>query len=107
MPKPKTKTKKKTVAPVAAPESFHIDKRAASIVAASTGTDDDELLSTPQMAIWFGVSEQWLAIRRGRGGGPPYEQLGPRCIRYRRGKAKQWLDTRTRTRTRTSTREVE
>jgi predicted DNA-binding transcriptional regulator AlpA len=74
------------------PKKFHIDKRA-SAVAAAPG-NDDELLSTQQMAAWFGVSHQWLEIRRHRNDGPPFERLGPRCVRYRRDKVKAWLDER-------------
>jgi predicted DNA-binding transcriptional regulator AlpA len=73
---------------------FHIDKRASAIATAATGSDDD-LLSTLQMATWLGVSHQWLEIRRHRGDGPPFERLGPRCVRYRRDKVKAWLDERT------------
>jgi predicted DNA-binding transcriptional regulator AlpA len=74
------------------PKKFHLDKRANEIAAAMGG--DDELLNTKQMATWLGVSEQWLEVRRVRGDGPPYERLGPRLIRYRVGKARQWLDER-------------
>jgi predicted DNA-binding transcriptional regulator AlpA len=76
------------------PKKFHIDKRADAIAATATGNDDD-LLSTEQMSAWFGVSSQWLEIRRHRGDGPPFERLGPRCVRYRRDKVKAWLDQRT------------
>jgi predicted DNA-binding transcriptional regulator AlpA len=74
------------------PEKFHLDKRARTI--AATAGDDDELLDTRELAAWFGVSEQWVEISRHRGFGPPYEKLGPRLIRYRRGKVRLWLDER-------------
>ena len=79
-------------AAVSIPKSHHIDKRADKIAAAAG--DDDELLSTNQMAHWLGVSTQWLEIGRHRGYGPPFERLGPKLIRYRRGEARKWLDQR-------------
>jgi hypothetical protein len=80
------------------PRSFHIDRRAAEIVTAPVGSDDD-LLTTPQTADWLGVSVQWLEIRRSRGGGPPFERLSPKIVRYRRGKVRSWLDQRAHART--------
>ena len=76
------------------PKSFHIDKRASGIANSAPGTDDD-LLSTEQMSAWLGVSHQWLENRRSHGDGPPFKRLGPRCVRYQRGKAKAWLNART------------
>jgi hypothetical protein len=77
-----------------APKTHHLDRRAANIAAANFGRDD-ELMTTEQIAEWFGVSIQWLEIGRLRGYGPPYERIAPRVIRYRRSKVKQWLDGRT------------
>ena len=85
--KPATK-----VARIPVPKSFHLDKRAASIAAASP--DDDDLLSTNETALWLGVSIQWLEIGRNKGYGPPFERLGPKTIRYRRDKVRAWLDER-------------
>jgi hypothetical protein len=75
------------------PQRFHLDRRAASIAASSTG-DDDELLTTQEQAAWLQVSVQWLEIGRSQGYGPPYERLGPKTIRYQRGKTRKWLDER-------------
>lgn len=75
------------------PKRHHLDKRAAEI--ASSPGSDDELLTTVQIAAWLGVSTQWLEIGRSKGYGPPFERLSPKCIRYRRGKARKWLDGRT------------
>jgi hypothetical protein len=72
---------------------FHIDKRAGSILAVGHGSDD-ELLSTGETAGWLGVSTQWLEIRRSRGGGPPFERISPRTVRYRRDQVRKWLDQR-------------
>jgi hypothetical protein len=76
------------------PASHHLDRRAANI-AAEPG-DDDDLLTTRQTADWLAVSHQWLEIGRSKGYGPPYEQLSSKTIRYRRGKVREWLDSRTR-----------
>jgi predicted DNA-binding transcriptional regulator AlpA len=77
-------------------KKLHIDKRAAQIVAAGAG-DNDELLTTKALAEWLGVSETWVEIARVRGNGPPYEKIAPRIVRYRVGKVKAWLDERSRT----------
>ena len=74
-------------------KTLHIDKRADSILATTAG-DDDNLLSTPEMAAWLGCSTQWLEIGRNKGYGPPFERLSPRMIRYRRGKVRAWLNER-------------
>lgn len=71
---------------------LHIDKRAAAI--AASAPEDDDLLSTPQLAAWLGVSEPWLEIGRHSGWGPPFERLGPRLIRYSRRKVRKWLEQR-------------
>jgi predicted DNA-binding transcriptional regulator AlpA len=79
--------------PVHKPRSFHLDKRARSIANAGTG-DGDELLTTDQVAEWFGVSCQWFEHRRNAGDGPPYERIARSIIRYRRSKVRAWLDAR-------------
>jgi predicted DNA-binding transcriptional regulator AlpA len=70
---------------------FHFDKRIDSIVNAPG--DDDDLLTTSQVAVWFGVSVQWLDIGRSgaRAYGPPFVRLGPNIVRYHRGKVREWL----------------
>jgi hypothetical protein len=89
----------KTATPVASanrktPRNFHIDKRNSSIAESAPGNDDD-MLTTAELAAWWHVSEQWVEGLRSNGGGPEFEKLGPRCIRYVRGKAKKWLNGRT------------
>ncbi|HUS96770.1 MAG TPA: helix-turn-helix domain-containing protein, partial [Hyphomicrobiaceae bacterium] len=54
-----------------------------------------ELLSTPQLAEWLGVSTQWLEIGRSRGYGPPFIRMSPKRVRYRRGDVLDWLRERT------------
>lgn len=72
----------------------HLDKRAAELIAAGAG-DPDDLLTTKDVAAWFGVSKQWLEINRSKGDGPPFIKLG-RMVRYRRDAVLQWLDERQR-----------
>jgi hypothetical protein len=86
-----------SVASKTAPTKHHLDKRAAAI--AAVAGDDDDLLSTREEADWLGVSTQWLEIGRSRGYGPPFERLGPKTIKYRRGKTRKWLDERSYTST--------
>jgi hypothetical protein len=78
----------------AGPLRHHLDKRAASLLATSAVSDDDELLTTRETAAWLQTSEQWLEIGRVKGYGPPFERLAPKIIRYRRGKVRKWLDQR-------------
>jgi predicted DNA-binding transcriptional regulator AlpA len=74
--------------------THHIDRRAAAIVSADAGADD-ELLSTPELANWLGVSTQFLDIGRSKGYGPPFQKISPRMVRYRRGDVLAWLRSRT------------
>jgi hypothetical protein len=74
--------------------THHLDRRLKQIVALDTDNDDDNLLTTEQVAEWFGVSTQWLEIGRSKGWGPPFERIAPHLIRYRRGKVRSWLDGR-------------
>jgi predicted DNA-binding transcriptional regulator AlpA len=67
---------------------FHLDKRAAAIAHEPGG--DDDLLTTSELAAWFGMSVEWVDIGRSEGYGPPYVKLG-RLVRYHRGKVKEWL----------------
>jgi len=82
--------------------SHHLDRRAEQLLAYeppgighNNPPPDDELLSTKQVAAWFGVSVQWLEIGRSRGYGPEYVRLGPRSIRYTRGACRKFLRERT------------
>lgn len=81
------------------PTKFHLDKRAAQLAATTiiqpVQPSDDELLPK-QTALWLGVSEQWLGLRRAKGDGPPFERLSDRVVRYRRDAILRWLDQRIR-----------
>jgi hypothetical protein len=77
-----------------APKNHHLDRRADKIAAADVGADD-ELLTTREIADWFGVSIQWLEIGRSKNYGPPFKRLAPHTVRYQRGDARKWLRERT------------
>jgi predicted DNA-binding transcriptional regulator AlpA len=77
------------------PKNFHIDKRAAMISAADVG-DDDEMLTTKQVAQLLGVSEVWLKKRRADNTGPPCEKISARCVRYPRSGLRPWREKRDR-----------
>jgi hypothetical protein len=79
------------------PKRLHLDKRA-SRLAAEPGADD-ELLDTAATVRWLAVSVGWLELSRVYGYGPPYEKMGPRLVRYHRGRVREWLRERERTRT--------
>jgi hypothetical protein len=75
------------------PKHHHLDKRAADLIAAGAG-DPDDMLTTKELAAWFGVSTQWLEIGRSRGYGPLFVRLSPRMTRYKRSAALAWLAER-------------
>src|SRR5438477_7707224 len=76
------------------PGKHHIDRRAIAVIEEATLRSDDELMPTPNCAIWLGVSDQWLEIGRTKGWGPPFVKLSPRRVRYRVGDVKRWLAER-------------
>jgi hypothetical protein len=80
------------------PPKLHLDKRASAIAAQGVGAAD-QMLTTPELAHWLGVSPQFLELGRIKGYGPPFARLAPRNIRYRRGDVLRWLETRFHTAT--------
>jgi predicted DNA-binding transcriptional regulator AlpA len=76
-------------------KSHHLDRRAMAIAEGAEAQSPNELLSTPALADWFGVSVQWVEIGRHKGYGPPFVRLGSRRIRYRRDAVLAWLKERT------------
>ncbi len=77
--------------------NHHLDKRADALLAADVAQgDNDDLLTTAEVAEWLDVSQNWLEVGRSRGWGPPFIKIHARCVRYRRGDAKNWLRQRTR-----------
>lgn len=75
-------------------DTHHIDKRAHLIANASKSGADD-LLTTIEVAAWIGVSVQFLEIGRGKGYGPRFKKISPRCVRYLRSDVLDWLKSRT------------
>lgn len=85
--------------------TFHLDRRAEQILAAdppgighNKPPADDDLLTSEQVALWFGVSTQWLEVGRCKGYGPKVTRLGTRVIRYTLGDVRAWLRQRIRRR---------
>jgi len=75
------------------PEKHHIDRRAQTLIQQGEMGGDD-LLSTPAVADWLGVSIQFLEIGRSKGYGPTFVRVGTRRIRYRRSDVNTWLKER-------------
>lgn len=73
----------------------HLDKRASTLLADNVGGDDDDLLDTPAVAGWLGVSEEWVENGRTYDYGPKFVKLSSRVVRYRRGDVRAWLKRRT------------
>jgi hypothetical protein len=69
-----------------------IDKRAGALAAAPE--DDDALINTSACAEWLSVSTTWLEIGRSKNYGPPFVQLSPGIVRYRKGDVRHWLAQR-------------
>jgi hypothetical protein len=78
---------------------LHLDRRAESLVAVVPEGSDDDLLTTIQVAGWFGVTSQWVELARAGGYGPPFERIAPQVIRYKRGAVIGWLKDREHKRT--------
>ena len=90
-PRSKSKPAKQPI-----PKHFHIDKRAETILDASKNVDDDDLLSTKQLAVWLGVSVQFLETGQILGLRPPSSSmLSARRIGYLRSAVRTWLQERT------------
>lgn len=89
------KSPPKSQAPPRPKINHHLDKRAQHLID-KKGSDDD-LLTTPAVAKWLGVTDQWLELGRSKNFGPSYKRLSERVIRYRRGDVNDWLESRTQT----------
>jgi hypothetical protein len=70
-----------------------IDKTADNSISQAPPGDDDTLLTTAAVAIWLGVSTQWLELGRCKGYGPAYVKVG-RLVRYRKGDVIAYLRNR-------------
>jgi predicted DNA-binding transcriptional regulator AlpA len=60
----------------------------------ANGVALDPVLSEKQLLEWLGVSSPTASRWRASGEGPPFVQLGPRRIGYRRSAVEGWLDGR-------------
>jgi predicted DNA-binding transcriptional regulator AlpA len=77
------------------PRRLHLDKHAADLATIEGNLDDDDdLLTSNQLAHWLGVSHQFVEISRIKNYGPKYTRLSARVIRYRRGDVRAWLRER-------------
>ncbi len=85
--------------PIHAGGRFHLDRRAADLIAKGQTLSPDALLRTPDQARWLGVSTQWLEIGRSRGYGPPFIRLSARRCVYKVSSTLEWLRQREFTRT--------
>jgi hypothetical protein len=74
--------------------THHLDRRAVALIERQARGTDDELIDTPTLALWLGMSPEWVEIGRSKGYGPPFLRLSPRRIRYRVGDVKGWLAER-------------
>jgi hypothetical protein len=72
----------------------NLDRRALALIDAANADTDDELQDTTRVALWLGVSPEWLEIGRSKGWGPPFVRPSPRRVRYRVGAVKLWLQDR-------------
>jgi hypothetical protein len=70
-----------------------IDKTADTTISQAPPGDDDTLLTTAAVAMWLGVSTQWLELGRCKGYGPVYVKVG-RLVRYRKGDVIAYLRSR-------------
>jgi hypothetical protein len=77
------------------PKKHHLDQRADKIIATEIDAENDELMTTHEVAVWFGVSDEWLEIGRSKGYGPPFTRVGPHSVRYLRSKCREYLQART------------
>lgn len=73
--------------------SLHLDRRVEQL--ASVSLHPDEIVTTKQLAAWFGVSVGWCSRARRMGLGPPHIIDDDGIVRYRVGNVKEWLRTRT------------
>ena len=69
-----------------------------TMLAEITDPADDPyaLLTPPEAARIFNLSERALENWRHRGGGPKFVRVSGRCIRYRRGDLLAWIGERLR-----------
>ena len=57
--------------------------------------NDNDLLTTVQVAAWVGLDKRWLHIAREKNLGPKFIRLSLHVVRYRRKDVEAWLQART------------
>ena len=63
---------------ITAPNKHHLDRRSATLAKEGAAAGEvDDLLDTPTLAAWLGVSRQFLEIGRHRGYGPRFVRRAP------------------------------
>jgi hypothetical protein len=80
--------------PTRKPHRHQLDRRAEQLITVSGDNDHTELLTTDEVAEWFGVTPEWLRIGRVNKFGPPFLRIAPKKVRYRRADVLAWLDER-------------
>jgi hypothetical protein len=73
---------------------YHLDRRADEIAAQGGDGSGDDLLTTKQLAAWFGVTESWVKRAKARGVGVTPIYVTPHCVRYKRSDALKFLADR-------------
>jgi predicted DNA-binding transcriptional regulator AlpA len=73
----------------------HLDRRADRIAEEGDGNDDD-LLTSRELADWLGLTADWVELGRSKNYGPKFIRLASRVVRYRRGDVIAWLRERAR-----------
>src|SRR5206468_3618186 len=70
------------------------------VVHASKTPDAQQILLSPDAAVYIGMSESWLRQSRtlGRTDGPPFLRVGSRSVRYLKSDLDCWLQQRRDTR---------
>lgn len=56
--------------------------------------NEDQLLTTDEVAQFLSVSKSFIVKARGNGTGPDFIEMGNRVIRYRLSRVKAWRDAR-------------
>jgi hypothetical protein len=74
--------------------NHHLDRKADLLINHSPSGDPNTLFTTQETAKWLRTSTQWLEIGRCKNYGPPFVQLGPLSIRYRKADVVKWLEQR-------------
>lgn len=55
-----------------------------------------EYVDDRELAAWIGLSLETVQQWRGRGEGPPFIKMGPRCVRYHVPAVREWMERRRR-----------